>query len=183
MSARPQRLYFQGWGSTCPKLPLAPRAGEPPQPVRSRALHSLFQALREGQWLDLAGESSAWTLDGLNDLYADLVACGFAGSPSCSGTLLENLGRLRDGTPLFGDGFLTEWSYYSILRRSEVLELVADLTAAVDFERPLPAYVPPQVRDQMVLRLSPGALELATQLGAWCARIAAAGEDVYALWW
>jgi len=147
------------------------------------AIHSLVQALNQEDYLDLAGESSHWSHPAITALSDDLRACGFTRSDECPASLFTWLSALSYGTPLFGDGFQTEWSFYSFVANEELQSVIADLAVAMAYERPLPDYIPDDVRKTMNTRLSDNGQEFARELSGWFERIQQAGQDAYVIWW
>src|SRR5215217_2090478 len=84
------------------------------------AMYCLARAIARDEYLDLAGESSNWTHPAVGSLYRDLASCGFTKSKSCCVQYFSWMSGLSNGTPLFGDDFRTEWSYYTLFTNSDL---------------------------------------------------------------
>ncbi len=100
-------------------------------------------------------------------LYNDLAACGFTKSTECPMELFRCLESLNHGTPLFGDDFRTDWSYYSLLPTNEVVGFIQALKVAVEFKRSIPDFIPEHLRETMVISLTDEAREFVTELSGW----------------
>lgn len=147
------------------------------------ALHCLIQGIQRDDWLDLSGQSSHWHHSAISALYNDLAACGFTKSTECPMELFRCLESLNHGTPLFGDDFRTDWSYYSLLPTNEVVGFIQALKVAVEFKRSIPDFIPEHLRETMVISLTDEAREFVTELSGWLRQIADSGQDAYILWW
>ena len=146
-------------------------------------LFALIRAMTNPQALDLAVESSSWTRETLGAVIGEMRECGFLGSAECPRVLRESLAALDSGTPLFGDGFRTDWSYYSILQHAVLGETIAALERACAYRRPIPAYVPESVRKSVKAELSEAGRALVQELRGWLGKVMSAGHDALVLWW
>lgn len=151
--------------------------------VHVSAMHALTMAVRGNDCVDLSMDSSTWQYSAIVSLDDQLKACGFTRSSACSIEFLRSLGAIIEGAPIFGDCFCTEWSFYCFLPKSHLFRLITTLAAAIDYRREIPEYVPPDVREKMLDRLSDPARSFATVLSEWFQKIADAGQDAYIIWW
>ena len=55
---------------------------------------------------------------------------------------------LSNGTPLFGDDFRTEWSYYTLFTNSDLAAMIPVFKAAADFRRTLPEGYPEELTNR-----------------------------------
>lgn len=146
-------------------------------------VHCIARAIAREEHLDLSGESSIWAHPAVGGLYRDLASCGFTRSGSCGRPFLVSMSKLSEGTPLFGDAFRTEWSFYTIFGNDELIEMIPMLQAANDFKRTLPKGCPEEMASTMMLCLSDGSSKFAERLIGWFSAIQREGQDAFILWW
>jgi hypothetical protein len=151
--------------------------------VHVAAVHCLARALAGEGDLDLAGESSDWAHPAVASLHQELVSCGFTRSPGCSVQYFTWMLRLSKGSPLFGDDFRTEWSFYTSFANEELAALVPVFQAAADFKRPVPKGPSEGARKKTRTGLSAGGKEFLGDLIRWFSRVQQAGQDAFILWW
>ena len=146
-------------------------------------VYSIVRAVSRNTCLDLASDSSHWHHSAIVSLYNDFRICGFTRSKECPTRFLQLGSALSHGTPLFGDDFRTDWSFYTFLTNNDLENLVSVLEAARKFEKPVPDYVPAEVRKTMVTRLSDEGNAFAEELIAWFCQIQQAHQDAFIMWW
>lgn len=147
------------------------------------AVFDLVRTTARPEYLDLAGESSVWTHDAVGSLYRELAACGFTKSRQCPIQYFTWMSRLSGGSPLFGDEFRPDWSFYSWFGTPELADLASTLRAAAEFKRPLPPGLPPSMAERLPVELSEGGKQFAGELAGWLRQLHAAGQDAFVLWW
>ncbi len=146
-------------------------------------VYCLARAIARDEDLDLAGESSNWTHPAIGSLYRDLAACGFTKSKSCCVQYFSWMSGFSNGTPLFGDDFRTEWSFYTLFSNSNLATMIPIFQAAADFRRTLPEGYPEELTKKMATSLSDASKEFVLDLIRWFGRIQQAGQDAFILWW
>jgi len=146
-------------------------------------VHCLARAIALDGHLDLAGESSNWTHPAVGSLYRELASCGFTKSKSCCVQYFSWMSALSNGTPLFGDDFRTEWSFYTLFSNSDLSTMVPVFQAAADFKRALPEGYPEEFTKKMATGLSDPGREFVLDLIRWFGQIQQAGQDAFILWW
>jgi hypothetical protein len=147
------------------------------------AAHCLARAVARDDHLDLAGESSNWKHPAVGSLYQELAACGFTRSKGCCREYFSWMARLMEGSPLFGDAFRTQWSFYSLFSNQELAAMIPVLQAAAEFTRPLPAGCPEEIVRNTKTSLSEGGKGFVADLIRWFGQIQRAGQDAFILWW
>jgi hypothetical protein len=147
------------------------------------ALYCLARASARAEFLDLAGESSQWTHAAIGSLYRELAACGFTKSKSCCVQYFSWIAGLSNGTPLFGDDFRTEWSFYTVFSNRDLALMIPVFQAAADFKRALPEGYPEEYTKTMATSLSDASKEFVLNLVRWFGQIQQAGQDAFILWW
>lgn len=147
------------------------------------AAHCLARAIARDEHLDLAGESSNWAHPAVGALGHELASCGFTRSKSCCIQYFSWISSLSNGSPLFGDGFRTAWSFYTLFSNNELVTMIPVLQAALDFRRTLPEGYPEEFTKQVVTSLSDAGKEFVTDLVRWFTQIEQAGQDAFILWW
>jgi len=146
------------------------------------AIYCLARAIaREGQ-LDLAGESSEWSQPAVNSLYRELGACGFTKSKDCCVQYFTWMSSLSRGTPLFGDDFQSEWSYYTVFSNRDLANMIPVFQAAADFKRTLPDNIPEEHARTIATELTDQGKVFLRDLGKWFGQIQQAGQDALILW-
>ncbi len=90
---------------------------------------------------------------------------------------------LSNGTPLFGDDFRTDWSFYTLFSNSDLETMIPVFQAAADFKRILPEGHPGELTKRMAMSLSDAGREFALDLIKWFGQIQQSGQDVFILWW
>jgi hypothetical protein len=151
--------------------------------VHVAVVHCLARAIAGEDHLDLASESSDWAHPAVGSLYRELASCGFTRSKDCRPQYFSWMSRLSEGSPLFGDDFRTEWSFYTWFTNEELAAVVPVFQAAADFRRPLPEGYPEEATKQMRTGLSDSGKEFIGDLIEWFSRIQQAGQDAFILWW
>jgi hypothetical protein len=148
------------------------------------ATYSIVRAIAADDHIDLARESSDWAQPVVSAFHRELGDCRFSQSKECPRELHSWIWKLNHGTPLFGDDFRTNWSYYTIFTHQELAAMVPVFQAAVDYERPVPESTPNYPRNPGVMRrLSEGPRQFAQDLSKWLGQIKEAGQDAFILWW
>ena len=150
--------------------------------VHAVVAYCLARAIARDDHLDLASESSDWAHPAVGSLYQDLASCGFTRSKSCCVQYFTWMSRLSNGSPLFGDDFRTEWSFYTLFTNDELAAMIPVFQAAADFNRPLPKGYPEEAAKQMRTGLSEGGKEFIGDLIKWFGQIQRAGQDAFILW-
>ncbi|MDB5338640.1 MAG: hypothetical protein JWN70_4259 [Planctomycetaceae bacterium] len=151
--------------------------------IHALVVHCIAKSIARDDHLDLATESSNWSHPAIGALYQDLVSCGFTRSKGCDAHFVSWISRLSNGSPLFGDDFRSEWSFYTVFSNQELVAMVPVLQAATDFKRPLPEGIPAELVQKMTTELSEGAKEFVAELINWFRQIEQAGQDAFILWW
>lgn len=147
------------------------------------AIHSIFESLKNDTWLNLSGPSSNYTPTAVRRLYRELDDCEFLSSDQCPEQLANCLVSISTGTPLFGDGFHTNWSYYCFLENQKLLEMQRGLEAALTHKKFIPDYVPEEVKKDYFLELSEGGRKFTNELLNWLGSLTEADQDLYIIWW
>lgn len=147
------------------------------------AIYCLVRAIARDEWLDLSAESSSWKHPAVVELYQELRASGFTRSKGCSIQALTCMASLIDGSPLFGDSFRTDWSFYTIFSNQELAAMIPVLQAAVGFRRPLPEGYPEELIKNAITGLSEDGKKFVADLVKWFCRIQQAGQDAFIFWW
>lgn len=147
------------------------------------AAHCLARAIARDEHLNLAGESSNWAQPAVEATYRELEACGFTRSNSCCPEYFSWMSALSKGTPLFGDDFRTEWSYYTLFSNDDLAAMIPVFQAAADFKRTLPEGYPEELTKKMTTSLSVTGKEFVLDLIRWFSQIHEAGQDAFILWW
>lgn len=146
-------------------------------------VYCLARAIARDEHLDLADDSSNWKHPAVAALYRELASCGFTKSKSCCVQYFSWMSGLSNGTPLFGDDFRTEWSYYTLFTNSDLGAMVPVFQAAADFRRTLPEDIPEELAKTMATSLSEAGKEFILDLIRWFGQIQQAGQDAFILWW
>lgn len=147
-------------------------------------VYSVAQAIRREEFLDLAGESSHWAHGAVGASYGEMSGSKFfTHGEDVDPQFFGLMTALTSGSPLFGDDFRTDWSFYSVLTRKELAILIQAFRAAIAYTRPLPANYPEAMAKSVRTRLSDTAKEFLGDLIGWFGQIEAAGQDALILWW
>ena len=147
------------------------------------AVHSIARSIARGNYLDLVGDSSHWGHAAVRSLYDELQSCGFTRSKSSPAQLHSWMLTMSNGSPLFGDDFRTEWSFYSLFDNEELAAMIPVLQSALDFNRPVPEDYSDELAKTIVTSLSKQCKEFVSALIEWFGRIQRAGQDAFILWW
>lgn len=147
------------------------------------AVYCLARAIARDEHLDLAGESSTWANPAVGSLFRELSSCGFTKSKSGWVQYLSWMSGLGNGTPLFGDDFRTQWSFYTLFSNSDLATMIPFFQEAVDFRRTLPEDIPEQFTQKIPTSLSDNGKDFALDLIRWFGQIHEAGQDAFILWW
>lgn len=147
------------------------------------AIYCLARTVSHDDYLDLAGESSHWAHEGVVSLNRELTSCGFTRSKGCDAQYFSWMSRLGNGSPLFGDDFRTEWSFYTLFSNRDLAAMVPVLQAASDFDRILPEGYPEELVKKMATSLSDVGKDFCCNLVKWFGAIQRAGLDAFILWW
>lgn len=150
--------------------------------VHMCAVYSLVRAIARPDDLDLSGESDSWAHPAVGSLYNELSACGFTGSKECPTKYHSWMMNLSNGTPLFGDDFWTQWSFYTWIKNVELAEMLPVFRTAAQFERPLPEGYSEEAAKKMLTRLSKGGQHFIGDLINWFSQIQQAGQDAFIYW-
>ncbi|MEI8383696.1 MAG: hypothetical protein WCJ09_26515 [Planctomycetota bacterium] len=143
----------------------------------------LARAIASDGQLDLASVSSHWSQPAVGKLYRELASCGFTKSSECCVQYFSWMSGLSNGTPLFGDDFRTDWSFYTLFINSDLATMIPVFQAAADFQRTLPEGIPDEYARTMVACLSDGSKQFTQDLVNWFGQIQQAGQDAFILWW
>ena len=146
-------------------------------------VYSLMRTLFKDTCLDLAVESSTWHYSAIVALDNELGACGFMRSKECPTMFIDWMSALTGGSPLFGDGFRSDWSFYTVLTNEELTSLIAALEVARKFEKHIPDNYPETFRKAAFTKLSDAGNKFAKELGDWLRRIQQAEQDAFIYWW
>ena len=146
-------------------------------------VYCVARAIARGDYLDLAGQSSNWTHPAVGSLFRELASCGFSKSKSCCVEYFSWMSRLSNGSPLFGDDFRTQWSFYTLFSNRELAAMIPVFQAAADFKRSLPEGYPEELAKTTATSLSEAGKEFALDLVKWFGQIQQAGQDALILWW
>jgi hypothetical protein len=150
--------------------------------VHVSVVHSIARAIADDNYLDLAGESSSWSHPAVGSLYNELAACEFKHSGKCPVEYHTWMWTLSNGSPIFGDDFRTDWSFYSLFTNQELAAIVPVFQAAEQFKRSLPDKLPEDYRAKMRTSLSEGGKHFIGDLIKWFSAIQRAGQDAFILW-
>lgn len=93
------------------------------------------------------------------------------------------MSALRNGTPLFGDGFRTKWSFYTLFSNDELATMIPVFQAAADFKRIFPEEYPEAYTKNMDTTLSKGSSDFVLDLVNWLEKLHQAKQDALILWW
>jgi hypothetical protein len=145
-------------------------------------VHAVGQAIAGTGDLDLSLESSNWKHQAILALRQEILACRFLDKYPRSREFWGWGHGLLHGTPLFGDDFRTEWSFYAIFQNGELKDVAELLRAAIAFERKLPEGILEEARKRMAVGLSKDGKQFAGELAGWFERIQETGRDAFILW-
>ncbi|MEZ6142175.1 MAG: hypothetical protein R3B84_16565 [Zavarzinella sp.] len=146
-------------------------------------VYCLARAIASEDYLDLASESSNWHHSAVVSLYNELSACKFHLSGKCPVEYHTWMWKLSNGSPIFGDDFRTEWSFYTLFSNRDLAAMIPVFKAAADFQRSLPEGYPEEFTKIMAVGLSDAGRELVLDLIKWFGQIQQAGQDAFILWW
>ncbi len=146
-------------------------------------VHSIARAIAHEDHLDLTGESSDWTHPAVISLHNELSASKFHLSGKCPVEYHTWMWKLSNGSPIFGDDFRTEWSFYSLFSNQELAAIIPVFQAAEQFNRLLPDNLPEEYRAKMRTCLSESGKQFVQDLIKWFSAIQRVGQDAFILWW
>jgi hypothetical protein len=146
-------------------------------------VHCIARAIARDDYLDLALESSNWKHPAVSSLHNELAACDFKRSGKCPVEYFTWMWKLSNGSPIFGDDFRTDWSFYTLFGNQELAAMIPVFQAAQQYERSLPEYLPEEHKAKMRTSLSEGGKEFIGDLIKWFSAIQQAGQDAFILWW
>jgi hypothetical protein len=152
------------------------------------AIHSLVRAIARGNDLNLSEESQSWTHPAVSGLYNELASLGFSRPTNNDPKrwfldYIRWMSGLSNGTPLFGDDFRSEWSFYTCFNNPDLAAMIPVLQAATEFQKRLPDDMPEEVRREYKTSLSEGSKAFVTAFTKWLTQIQQAGQDAFILWW
>lgn len=147
------------------------------------AIFCLARVIASDDHLDVAKESSQWTHPAVRALYRDLASCGFTKSKNCCVEYFSWMAGLSNGTPLFGDDFRTEWSFYTQFSNQDLGKMIPVFQAAADFRRTLPEGIPDEIARTYATGLPDVSKSYILDLIKWFGHIHQAGQDALILWW
>jgi hypothetical protein len=150
--------------------------------VHVAVVDSIARAIRREEYLDFAIESSTWAHPIVGAVYQELSACHFTRSEQCSMDYFDAMTRLSNGSPLFGDDFKSQWSFYTFFTNAELQAIIPVFGAAIDFKRELPNFIPDDARGQYRTSLSSGSRDFLSDLTKWFKQIQQAKQDTFILW-
>jgi hypothetical protein len=147
-------------------------------------VYCLARAIAREDHLDLARESSHWDHPAVGALYWDVAACGFTRLKSCGMQYFTWMSKLSHGSPLFGDDFRTQWSFYSCFSNEELAAMIPVFRAAAEYSRPLPEGFSEEALKQLPPpTLSAGGKRFIGDLIKWFGQIQQAGQEAFIVWW
>ena len=146
-------------------------------------VYSLMRTLFKDACLDLSRESSTWHYSAIVAFDNELGKCGFMRSKECPTMFIHWMSALTGGSPLFGDGFRSDWSFYTVLKNDELTSLVGAIETAQKFEKHIPDSYPETFRKASFTKLSDAGNQFARAFGGWLRRIQQAGQDAFIYWW
>lgn len=150
--------------------------------VHVLVVHSIACAIARDDYLDLADETSNWQHPAVGSLYNELAACEFKRSGKCPVEYHSWMWKLSNGSPIFGDEFRTEWSFYSLFTNQELAAIIPVFQAAEQFKRSLPDNLPEDYRAQIRTTLSDDGKQFIGDLIKWFSAIHRAGQDAFIMW-
>ena len=142
---------------------------------------SILRAIAREDHLNPATQS--YKHPSIRMLWDEFINCRFVDSKECPWQIHWWMGQLEGGTPLFGDGFRTSWSYYTIFTNADLGEIIRVFHAGARFKRKVPRSVPKEVREKLQKSLSRGGKEFIADLMNWFGQIHKAGQDAFIMWW
>jgi hypothetical protein len=145
-------------------------------------IYCIVRALARGHCVDLAIDSSSYSHPSVLALWDDLKYCGFTGSKDCPWQIHLWMSQLSGGTPLFGDGFRSDWSYYTIFTSKDLAHMIPVFRAAAKFKRRVPSSIPREARKALQFTLSKGGKTFIAKLSRWFTQIQKAGQDAFIYW-
>lgn len=145
-------------------------------------VYCMARATARDDCLDLASESSSWHHSAVAALYDELSALKFHLSGKCPVEYHTWMSKLSNGSPIFGDDFLTDWSFYTLFSNRELAAMIPVLQAAADFQRSLPEGYPEEFTKKMATELSDFGKKFVLDLIKWYGQIQLAGQDAFILW-
>jgi hypothetical protein len=151
--------------------------------LHASVIYGIVGALARDEYLDLANQSSTYAHPSILALWDDFKYCGFTRSEDCPWQIHLWMGQLSRGTPLFGDGFRSDWDYYTIFTNKDLATMIPVFQAAAKFKRRLSSSVPKVVKKGLQLTLSRGGKGLIADLLKWFIQIQRAGQDAFVYWW
>ena len=146
-------------------------------------VYSVMRAIARPEHIDFAGQSSNWTHAAVGSLYRELASCGFTKSKQCPPQYFTWMAKLSGGSPLFGDDFRSDWTFYSWLSNQELVSFVSVLRAAAEFKRALPPGMPEALAQRTPTELSESGKEFVGNLIRWFGQLQQASQDAFILWW
>ena len=146
------------------------------------ALHCLIQSIRKDNWGDLSERSSHWHRTAISALYKNLATCGCLKSSDCPTALFRCIEVLGNGSPLFGDDFYTDWSYYALIPQQDLIDFVRGLEFAITYAGPFSNDISRHTSDAAVTQLSDDGREFVNELSSWFTEIANLNQDAYVFW-
>jgi hypothetical protein len=145
-------------------------------------VYCLARATARDDCMDLGSESSDWKYPAFQSLWDEFSTCGFTRSNKCPVELHNWMCRFLGGSPLFGDRFHTNWSFYTFFSNQELASMIPVYQAAADFKRTLAEAYPEEFRKERE-SLSEGGKKFIGDLIKWLGQIQQAGQHAFILWW
>jgi hypothetical protein len=151
------------------------------------ALHAIVRAIAGEGYLDLSEESLNWTHAAVSTLHNELASLGFSRPTSDDPKrwfmdYVRWMSGLSNGTPLFGDDFRTQWSFYTCFDNQELAAVKPVLQAATDFQKRLAEDMPDDVRSSYKTSLSEDGKAFVAAQTKWFGQIQQVGQDAFILW-
>jgi hypothetical protein len=151
--------------------------------IHAFVVYAIVRSIARPEDHDFSSESSSWHHSAISALYDDLSTCGFTRSRQCPIRFHGWISAMSNGTPLFGDDFRTEWSFYSLLKNNDLSGLLAAFYVAMNYEREIPEMLPVEARVGLATRLSEAGRSLMADLSNWFTKIHEDGQDAFIFWW
>lgn len=151
--------------------------------VHITVINRIMHVLRDDRSIDLTTHSSHYHYSAMTELYRELRLCGFTSSRECPKYFYKLMFALLHGSPLFGDNFHSDWSFYAFLTNQELSQLTSVLNKAKQFERSISKELPEEIRVARKTCLSNMGISFVNDLIEWFSQIHKAGQDAYLLWY
>ncbi|WP_422923181.1 hypothetical protein [Singulisphaera sp. PoT] len=142
----------------------------------------LAHAIARDDHLDLTIESSHCPYGAIGELYRELAECGFSKTKQCGIPYFTWMNGLIQGTPMFGDAFRTDWSFYTFFSNDDLAAMIPVFQRGAEFRRALPEGYPDELAKKMVIGLTDSGRTLILELIKWFGQIQQDGQDALIVW-